>query len=252
MSPDDRLLELALLYLGLARGSDGRLNFHEFAAISGLLDAWRTGSEMPGVAQVVDDAVRVYDPVRVLQAVETLGHALSEGEKRRALEQMSEVALADRRFLKTEAEFIGRVAKEWGVHPPADGQGAFWTVLRSRDVESARRTAMDLATLYIAVAVEPDGDLSDAELEVITARVGQWLPNLPTGPLDVLVREALAEYGTPMDGERLSGLVDRLRRVLPAHQVTALARDLRAIAQADGAWSVESRSWVDRIETLLD
>lgn len=252
MSPDERLLELALLYLGLARSSDGRLNFHEFAAISGLLDAWRSNGDTRSVAQVVDDAVQAYDPIRVLQAVETLGQALTVGEKRRALEQLSEVALSDRRFLKTEAEFIGRVAKEWGVHPSADGRGAFWTVLRSRDVESARRAALDLATLYVAAAVEPDGDLSDAELAVITDRVGQWLPNLPTGPLDGLVREALAGYDTPMDDKRLGSLVGRLQRVLPAHQVTALARDLRAIAQADGAWSVESRNWVERIEALLD
>lgn len=251
MPHDARLDEFAFLFLGLAQGIDGRLHFKELSRIEAHLERWRHASDRRDVTEVLDEAIRDFKPVRVIEAIETLGQLLSDPEKRQVLEQLSLVALADRHFLKAEAEYIGRVAYEWQTHPTAEDQGAFWSVLRARNIKSAREAATDVATLYLAAAIEPDGELTPEEMDTITTRVAQWLPDLPTGPVDELVREALAAYSTPLDGGRLSALVTQIRSVLPDQQVSALVRDLRAIAQADGAYTVESRGWIDRIEGML-
>ena len=251
MDTDPRLDDLAALFIGLAHGIDRRMHFNEFTGIAALLERWRHPGDRRDVVSLVDQTVQEFDPIRVIESIENLGRTLSEREKRRILEELSEIALADRTFLKVEAEYIGRVAFEWRLQPTGEDRGAFWTVFRARNVETARAAALDLATLYIAAAIEPDGDLSDAEFEAVTARVAQWVPDLPTGPVDDLVRAALAGYESPLDREALQALVTRIRKVLPDHQVEALTRDLRAIAQADGAYTVESRGWIDRIEGML-
>lgn len=251
MDTDPRLDDLAALFIGLAHGIDRRMHFNQFTGISTLLERWRHPGDRRDVVNLVDLAVKDFDPIRILEAVENLGRTLSEREKRKVLEELSEIALADRTFLKVEAEYIGRVALEWQLQPSEEDRGAFWTVIRTRNVETARAATLDLARLYIAAAIEPDGALSDPEREALTNRVGQWVPDLPTGPVDDLVREALASYETPFADEALAGLVARIRKVLPDHQVSALTQDLRAIAQADGAYTVESRDWIDRIEGML-
>jgi len=141
MTQDARLDDLAVLYLGLAHGIDHRMHFNQFTRIAAQLERWRHPGDRRDIVKLVDDIVREHDAIRVIAAVENLRRSLSDREKRAVLEELSEIALADRRFLKVEAEYIGRVAYDWELQPAPDDQGAFWTVIRARNAEAARAAA---------------------------------------------------------------------------------------------------------------
>jgi uncharacterized protein with von Willebrand factor type A (vWA) domain len=131
MSLNQRLDDLADLYVGLAHGVDGRMHFNEFTQIADHLLRWRHPEDPRDVLDLVDAAVSGYDPARVVQAVERLGKAMSPRERASVMEDLSEIALADRRFLREEAEYIVWVAKAWEILAPEDSVSAFSSVLRA-------------------------------------------------------------------------------------------------------------------------
>jgi hypothetical protein len=115
MSVDRRLEDLAVLYVGLAHGVDGRFHFHEFTQIAAHLERWRSADDDRVILDLVDEVVRTWDAVRVIEALEVLRDALTPLEKNSVLSDLHEIAHADRRYLKEEAEYIARVAYDWGV-----------------------------------------------------------------------------------------------------------------------------------------
>lgn len=130
MSLDERLEDLAFLYVGLAHGSDGRLHFNEFTQIADHLRRWKLPADSRDVLELVDHAIENYDADRVEEAVIRLTLSLSDRERSAVMEDLSDIALADRRFLREEAVYILWVARRWGIGE-SEASGSFSTVLRA-------------------------------------------------------------------------------------------------------------------------
>ena len=133
MSLDQRLDDLTVLFVGLAHGTDGRMHFHEFTQIADHLVRWRHPGDRRDVLDLVDHAVTTYSSGRVATAVDRLGRILSDRERRAVMEDLSQIALADRKFLRTEAEYIVWVAKKWEITESYPDAGAFASVLRAAE-----------------------------------------------------------------------------------------------------------------------
>ena len=129
MSLEHRLEDLAVVYVGLALGTDGRMHFNEFSQIADLLIRWRRPDDPTNVLDLVQEAVSASSRSDVEEAVDRLSGILSSREKRAVMEDLSEIALADRRFLREEAEYIVSVARKWEI--TESGAGAFSSVLRA-------------------------------------------------------------------------------------------------------------------------
>ena len=251
MGSDQRFDDLAVLYVGLAHGVDGRLHYQELTEIEGHLERWRQPGERRDVSAIVDEVVKTYGPERVIEAVQRLGRRLSEREQRAVLDDLSVIALADRRFLKEEAEYIGRVAFDWGLQMDETEEGALWTVLRSRGDGDPRSLAMDLALLYLVVAHRPDDDISHLELAAIHDAMAGWLPDLREEQVAALVRSALEAFSRGMAEGGAEMLLRRVRASIHVHQRGAVIRDIRAIAAADGDLTVEAGVLVRWLEDEL-
>ncbi|MFT7553636.1 MAG: putative tellurite resistance protein B-like protein [Rhodothermales bacterium] len=107
------------------------MHFNEFTQIADHLLRWRHPDDPRDVLDLVDAAVSEYDPTRVVQAVDRLGRVMSTRERTAVMEDLSEIALADRRFLREEAEYIVWVAKAWDILAPGNSAGAFSSVFRA-------------------------------------------------------------------------------------------------------------------------
>jgi uncharacterized tellurite resistance protein B-like protein len=251
MRTDHRLDYLAALYVGLAHGLDGRMHFNEFTQIADHLVRWRHPGDQREVLELVDAAVRGHSPDAVIDAVSQLGRMLSPREKSAVLEDLSEIALADRRFLKIEADYIGQVATSWNVHPAHDERGAFWTVLRARTLSDSHRTIAELVLVYLSVAYQPDHEIVPEELEAISRRVAGWIPDAPVPVIRMLVSQALARYAEGLSASDFDAMLPRISAAVPGHQRVVIVSDLKQIARADGEMSVEERVWIDRLERGL-
>jgi len=248
---DQRFDDLAVLYVGLAHGVDGSLHFQELTEIEDHLERWRLPGERRDVPTLVDQVVKTYGPERVIDAVQRLGLQLTQKEQRAVLDDLSVIALADRRFLKEEAEYIGRVAFDWGLQLDETAEGALWTVLRSRGDSDPRSLALDLALLYMVVAHRPDEDVSEPELEAIRSAISGWVPDLDMEGVERLVRTALEAFSRGMADGGAEMLLRRVKASLPIHQRSAVIRDIRAIAMADGELTVEAGVLVHWLEGEL-
>ena len=130
MSLDKRLDDLAFLYVGLAHGSDGRLHFNEFTQIADHLRRWQLPSDERDVLELVDHAIKNYDADQVEKAVIRLSGSMSGRERSEVMEDLSDIALADRKFIREEAVYIVWVARRWGIGQ-TNPTGSFSTVLRA-------------------------------------------------------------------------------------------------------------------------
>jgi uncharacterized tellurite resistance protein B-like protein len=132
MSQDQRLDDLAVLYVGLAHGLDGRMHFNEFTQIADHLVRWRHPGDRRDVLELVDAAVVSHSSEQVSDAIQRLARTMSDRERSEVMEDLSEIALADRRFLRDEALYIVRVAESWGIRTQSGSQeGAFSSVMRA-------------------------------------------------------------------------------------------------------------------------
>ncbi|MBO6576922.1 MAG: TerB family tellurite resistance protein [Rhodothermales bacterium] len=131
MSRDHRLEDLAAVFVGLAHGADGSMHFLEFTQIADHLIRWKDPGDETDVLELVDETVARHSPPFVLRAVERLAKTMSERELRAVMEDLSQLALADRKFLREEAEYIVWVANHWKITDSGVGGGAFSSVLRA-------------------------------------------------------------------------------------------------------------------------
>ena len=131
MSLDQRLDDLTALYVGLAHGTDGRMHFNEFTQIADHLVQWRHPGDRRDVLVLVDQVVESMGSELVTEAVQRLARTMSDRERREVMEDLSEIALADRKLRRTEAEYILWVAREWGLSGLEPEAGAFSSVMKA-------------------------------------------------------------------------------------------------------------------------
>lgn len=111
------LQDLALIYLGLARGADHDLDPSEAREIAARLRRWQPDKDPALIDHVIRDVSLSYDEEtdddEVAAAVEALGGKLSEDLRQSILEDLSGIARADGTVVPAEEDFIHRIADAW-------------------------------------------------------------------------------------------------------------------------------------------
>ena len=113
------LHDLAILYLGLAQGTDDELDPSETKEVAACLRRWQPDKDPALIDHVIRDVSLSYQEEattqEVREAVRSLGEALSEGRRREIMNDLSEIARADGLVLQEEKDFVDHIAETWGV-----------------------------------------------------------------------------------------------------------------------------------------
>ncbi len=229
------LNHLAYIYIALAHRTDDDISHDEVKAITQCLQQWEDVSTVT-VAAALKSALESYvnqvEDEHLDAALSGVKAALGPEERRKVLDDLSQVALADGRFLYEESAFIGRISRAWDVQTglaenlPAEQP---WSIL-PLDAGSDWTLLHDLALIYVALARSSDERLSEEEAELIGRKLAEWAPDAPAPyTLEIVQTVVGASAGRTFDEA-----VEAVRRGVPAHQLPALFDDLTSIASADG------------------
>jgi uncharacterized tellurite resistance protein B-like protein len=111
------LHDLALLYLALTYGTDGRLDNVEQAAMRDRLFAWAPGLDPTRLDHVLHEAMLSYsnglDNERLDALLTRLHDVLDAPGRQRVLDDLRTLARADAQVHREEVAFINRVADAW-------------------------------------------------------------------------------------------------------------------------------------------
>jgi uncharacterized tellurite resistance protein B-like protein len=113
------LQDLAILYLGLAKGADDDLDPAETKEVAARLRRWQPDKDPALIDHVIRDVTLSYEEEasteEVHAAVDSLGEKLSESLRVKILDDLSDIARADGLVLKEEKNFVEHIASSWGV-----------------------------------------------------------------------------------------------------------------------------------------
>ena len=113
------LHDLALLYLGLAHGTDEDLDPSETHEIAAKLRRWQPDKDPALIDHVLREATLTYlnctdeEPIR--EAVETLKKVLTKDLRQKILHDLHDIARADGSVALEETHFIHAVAAAWEI-----------------------------------------------------------------------------------------------------------------------------------------
>lgn len=245
------LRDLALIYIALAHSTDQDLSEVEVDAISDRLRAWQSQVTEETVLSAIKDALEDYTQEsahpEVERAVRRVRDELDQQQREMIVDDLTEIAMADDKFLYEEGSFIGDLARAWDVHieaPVADDNP--WTVLRGSG-ENGWTPLHDLALVYLHLAHRTDEDLDSKEIDAISRSLSEWAPGVEDeGALDI-VQSAMHAYVQGPDKRLFEDSVEALKTAVPSHQRAALLSDLREIAQSDGSVSGEEHDVIERL-----
>lgn len=92
----------------------------------------------------------------------------------------------------------------------------------------------ELTLIYLTLAYETDQELGEDEMEAITARIGEWIPDADERDVDDIVHEAMTTYVQETEHRIYVEAVEAVGRAVPERQQQALLADLRYVAEVDG------------------
>ncbi|PSQ81218.1 MAG: hypothetical protein BRD46_02640 [Bacteroidetes bacterium QS_8_68_15] len=117
------LHDLAILYLGLAQGTDDDLDPSETKEVAACLRRWQPNKDPALIDHVIRDVSLSYQEEatteEVRKAVQSLGEALSEERRREIMGDLAEIARADGMVLQEEKDFVEQIAETWEVSQDA-------------------------------------------------------------------------------------------------------------------------------------
>lgn len=246
------LHDLALIYLALAHSTDDQLSNEEIDAIATRLREWqnvKSETVLSAIKQALEEYLREDADVRVRQAVSSVKASIPEEIRRVLLDDLTEIAMADGKFLHEEGSFIGELAQAWDLHldPESNSKPLSWSLLNVSEQNGNWTPAHDLALVYVTLAQSTDGILESEEVEIITDKLSEWLPDAGRADVVELVREALSVYVQGPDKHLFAESIESIARTIPPHQRTALLDDLKCVAEADGSLLDSERDLIARI-----
>lgn len=246
--------DLALIYIALAHSTDQHLDDLEVDAIAERLRSWQSGAASMTVLSALKEAMENYvqdeAQERVHAAVRAVAEQVPEGELQRILDDLTEVAMADGKFLHDEGSFIGELSRAWDVHAGdlRFTRNNWWSVLNDNGTDGGSWTTLHyLALVYVNLAHGTDKDLSPTEIGAITAKLKEWVPDAGDDDMLGVVQEVVTAYATGPDKRLFDEAVEVLREAVPRHQREALLSDLRYIAESDGVVLTEERQMIRRL-----
>ncbi len=245
------LRDLALIYIALAHSTDQDLSTPEVETISARLRAWQTQVTEETVLSAIKDALEDYTQEsahpEVERAVRRVRDELDHEKREMIVDDLTEIAMADDKFLFEEGSFIGDLARAWDVHidePVADDNP--WTVFEGNG-ENGWTPLHDLALVYLHLAHRTDDDLDSKEVDAISRSLSEWAPGVGDDHALDVVQSAMHAYVQGPDKRLFEDSVEALKKSVPEHQRTALLSDLQKIAQSDGNVSPEEQDVIERL-----
>lgn len=247
------LRDLALIYVSLAHSTDQDLSEAEVEVISQRLRAWQTDATEETVLSAIKDALEDYTHERaregVERAVRRIRDELDDDMRRTIVTDLTDIALADDKFLHTEGYFIGELARAWDVRltDDDDEHPESWSILNGNRNENGWTALHDLALVYLEIAHSTDDDIVESEVDAIARKIHEWLPNAGESEIQKIVRDAMHAYVQGPDKRLLEDSVETLKKVVPPHQRAPLLADLNYVARADGRVTEKERAMIDRL-----
>lgn len=245
------LRDLALIYIALAHSTDQDLSEAEVETISRRLRAWQTQVAQETVLSAIKDALEDYTQEsahpEVERAVRRVRDELDHEQREMIVDDLTEIAMADDKFLHEEGSFIGDLARAWDVHTNQPvGADTPWTVLIGRS-KNGWSPLHDLALVYLHLAHRTDDDLDTDEIDTIAEKLNEWAPGVGEDQVLNVVQGAMHAYVQGPDKRVFEDSVESLKKSVPEHQRPALLSDLQQIAQSDGEISAEEEKVIDRL-----
>lgn len=247
------LRDLALIYITLAHSTDQDLSEIEVETISKRLNAWQTHVTEETVLSAIKDALEDYTqeagPDEVRAAVRRVGDEVEEDLRKTIVDDLTDIALSDDKFLHEESVFISDLARMWGVHVDLEGERAVpWSVLIDNGTSANGWSPLhDLALVYLHLAHRTDADLDTKEVEAIARTLNEWTPDIAEDRVLNVVQGAMHAYVQGPDKRLFEDSIDALKHSVPTHQREALLHDLQQIAEADGKVVPEERDVIRRL-----
>lgn len=247
-----KLHDLALIYLALAHSTDEDLSDQEIDVIASRLREWehvQTETVLAAIKQALEEYMRDDADKRVRNAIKQIRNSIPEEKRQDMLDDMMEIAMADGKFLHKESSFIGDLARAWGLHPDGDTpDGSLSWSLLNRDNQNGQWTpAHDLSLIYLTLAQKTDGELKSEEVETITDKLCEWLPDARREDVAELIRETMSVYVQGPDERLFNESVLAISQTIPDHQRLALLEDMKSVAEADGELHEEERRLIERL-----
>lgn len=244
-----RAHDLALVQLALAYGTDHDLSDAELNMITSNLQRWRGDVPVEEVQEVVMEAMTVYlEPnarEEVGRAIGDLRDALSDEERREALEGMMRIAEADGVLLTSERSLISALAQAWGIK--ATGQDLIRQTTAAVEQQPSWSMMHDIGLMYVVLAHSTDNELSQPEIDAIIQRLTDWQPELDEQEVRRVLREALQVYADEPGRDILGASVRAIRNGLPMVQRLALLDDLVYIGEVDGGLNAEEKELISTL-----
>lgn len=243
----DMAARLATVYAALASRSAPEPPASYLGEMAERLSQW-TEPEVSAqeLVRIVDEAVRnansTENRAALGEAIRELRVFADQPTRRAFLYDLVQLALHDDWYMHEEGRFISAVARRWNIHPVEAGRSRLWSVMDSHTSETDWTPVHDLALIYLALAHQADAELSQAELDAITKKLGEWLPAALPSDVVIVVSEALHIYARGADPQLLRNAVERVKRNVPMHQRAAIVADLEYVARADQIVLVEEKA----------
>jgi uncharacterized tellurite resistance protein B-like protein len=152
--------------------------------------------------------------------------------------------------MSEEGSFIWKLARAWDVQYTPIGGGNLWTVLSPNSEANGWTTIHDLALIYLHLAHQTDGELSDAEVHAIARKLSEWIPDADEARVLGVVQESVQAYIQGSEKRLFEDSVKALERCMPSHQRSAMFEDLHFVANADGGMSQHERDTIERLARL--
>ena len=256
-SPNRVLRDLALIYIALAHGTDQKLDDAEMDIIARRLQDVQAGlsqgTVLSAVKEALDDYTQDDASQRIDEAVQRLRVAVPQSLRRRILRDLTEIGKADDQFLYEEARYIGALVEAWKVNLTdlVAASAATWSVLGSGDEDQDWTPVHDLVLIYVTLAHRTDQTLSREEVEAITEKIGEWLPNADDETVRRFLHDVMRVYQDE-EGRTFDEAVAAVKATVPVYQRIAILDDLRYIADADGVLLVEERVMIEKLTEAWD
>lgn len=110
----------------------------------------------------------------------------------------------------------------------------------------------DLALIFIALAYGADAELTDSEIEHLTASVAAWRSGTDVAAAREIVVEALAVYDADSQGDEVIRSIESLAEDLTPDERRRALEDAMRIAESDGLLLRSERSLLDVLAASWD
>lgn len=248
-----RTHDLALVYIALVFGGGTNITDTILSTVIRSLHKWDDSLSEEGIKEVVLEALTIYIEddahVEFTRTVRSLNKQLNQDERKKALEDVLEIAEADGVLQSSERSLITLLAENWDLKDSSK------TMLEQSsaavDEHPSWSLMHDMALICIVLAHSTDNDLSPTEIEKILERLGSWQPDLGKDEITSVVGDAIKAYSAQPGQEVLSACLSSIKEALPIIQRVAFIDDLVSIAQVDDAIIDTERDMIRNISAAL-